>query len=63
MRLLLGLGNYVYSNFKNFIEKKSNEEIEAQEMSFIAEISHDEALVLLEDLKKEVEDTRKLELS
>ena len=49
--LFLGLGNNVCSNFKNFIsiriEKNYNEEIEAKEMSFLAEIRHNEALILL----------------
>lgn len=66
LHLLLGLGNDACSSFKNFIamriQKKSEEEIEAQEMSFIAEIRYDEALVLHDDLKKEVDEVRQMRI-
>ena len=59
LHLLLGLGNDIYSKFKEWvsirIERKSNELIEAQNMSFLTEVRCDEALLLHDDYKKEVQ--------
>ena len=58
LHLLLGLGNDVYSKFKDFlqirIEKISGKESEARDMTLLAEIQHDAALIQFDDLKKEV---------
>ena len=42
------------------IKKISEEEKESQEMIFLAEISCDEALVLHDDLKKDVDEKRQM---
>ena len=63
LHLFLGLGNDMCSKVQNFIsiriENESDKEIEAQQMSFLAEIRYDEVLVMLDDLKKEAEETRR----
>ena len=55
LHLLLGVGNDVFSIFKDFIvervEKASPEEKYARNMTFLAEIKHEDAALLCSDSK------------
>ena len=55
LHLLLGVGNDVFSIFKDFIvervEKASPEEKDARNMTFLAEIKHEDAALLCSDSK------------
>ena len=57
LHLLLGLGNDVYSKFKEFIamriERLSQEELEVQNMTFFSEIKYDKAMVECDNLKND----------
>ena len=59
LHLLLGLGNDIYANFKEFIadrvEKVSIEEMDARDMSILAEIKYEDSALLYLDAKSEVQ--------
>ena len=59
LHVLLGLGNDVYSKFRDFmlqrIEKTSPEELEARNMSLLSELKYDESVVAFENAKQEVQ--------
>ena len=56
--MISGLGNDTHANFKNYaqkrIEKVTKAEVEALNMSFLAEIKVDDLLILIDDLKLEI---------
>ena len=56
--ILLGVGNDVYSKFKEYVQTRIEEisqgEIEALNMSLIAEIKQDELLITNDDLSTEL---------
>ena len=60
LHLLLGLGNDIYANFKDFvnqrIERISTEELEARNMSFLSEIKYDDSVLAYEDSKHHIHD-------
>ena len=60
LHLLLGLGNDVHAHFKSFlserIEQLSQEEKDARDMSFLAEIRYDESLIAYDNSKQVVLD-------
>lgn len=60
--MLLGLGNDMCSKFKEYvklrIELQSPEEIAASNMVLLAEIKHDEVMMLFDDLQNEVRDLK-----
>ena len=69
LHILLGLGNDIYSKFKEWIderiEKLSPEELEARNMTLLAEIKLDDILIKFDDLKKQVQNltTARIELN
>ena len=58
LHLLLGLGNDACSkhkeHVKKIIEKLSSDEVTAQNMSLLAQIKFDDAMIAHDDLKKEI---------
>ena len=60
LHLLLGLGNDIHAHFKSFlserIEQLSQEEKDARDMSFLAEIRYDESLIAYDNSKQVVLD-------
>ena len=58
LHILLGLGNDMYSKFKEYvklqIELQSPEEIASLNMVLLAEIKHDEGMILFDDLQNDV---------
>ena len=58
LHLLLGLGNDIYSKFKEYIsvriEKLTKAELEAQNMTLLSEIKIDQCLIAIDDIKSEL---------